>query len=163
MAVPCGDQRDYDFAKNFDIPIKNIFKDVSIENEAFTDKRTSVIDNSDFLSGLTYKEAMKIVIQELEAQGSGKGTINYRLRDAIFSRRRYWGEPIPVYYKDKLPQPLELKHLPLNLPEVEKYLPTPKGAPPLGNAETWAWDTQKEKGVDNKLIDHQTIKLQLHL
>ena len=157
MAVPCGDQRDYDFAKHFDIPIKNIFKDVSIEEEAFTDKGTAVIDHSDFLTGLSYKEAMKTVIHQLEKQGSGEGTINYRLRDAIFSRQRYWGEPIPVYYKNKLPQPLELKHLPLNLPEVEKYLPTPEGAPPLGNAESWAWDIQKEKVVDNKLIDNKTI------
>jgi leucyl-tRNA synthetase len=157
MAVPCGDKRDYDFAKHFDIPIKNIFKEVSIEKEAFTDKGTAVIDHSDFLTGLSYKEAMKTVIHQLEKQGSGEGTINYRLRDAIFSRQRYWGEPIPVYYKNKLPQPLELKHLPLNLPEVEKYLPTPEGAPPLGNAESWAWDTQKEKVVDNKLIDNKTI------
>jgi leucyl-tRNA synthetase len=157
MAVPCGDQRDYDFAKHFDIPIKNIFKDVSIEQEAFTDKGTAVIDHSDFLTGLSYREAMKTVIDQLEKQGSGEGTINYRLRDAIFSRQRYWGEPIPIYYKNKLPQPLELKHLPLNLPEVEKYLPTPEGAPPLGNAESWAWDTQEEKVVDNKLIDNKTI------
>ena len=157
MAVPCGDQRDYDFAKHFDIPIKNIFKDVSIEEEAFTDKGTAVIDHSDFLTGLSYKEAMKTVIDQLEKQGSGEGTINYRLRDAIFSRQRYWGEPIPIYYKNKLPQPLELKHLPLNLPEVEKYLPTPEGAPPLGNAESWAWDTQEEKVVDNKLIDNKII------
>lgn len=157
MAVPCGDQRDYDFAKHFDIPIKNIFKNVSIKEEAFTDKGTAVIDHSDFLTGLSYKEAMKTVIHQLEKQGSGEGTINYRLRDAIFSRQRYWGEPIPIYYKNKLPQPLELKHLPLNLPEVEKYLPTPEGAPPLGNAESWAWDTQEEKVVDNKLIDNKTI------
>ena len=157
MAVPCGDQRDYDFAKHFDIPIKNIFKDISIEEEAFMDKGTAVIDHSDFLTGLSYKEAMKTVIHQLEKQGSGEGTINYRLRDAIFSRQRYWGEPIPVYYKNKLPQPLELKHLPLNLPEIEKYLPTPEGAPPLGNAESWAWDIQKEKVVDNKLIDNKTI------
>ena len=157
MAVPCGDQRDYNFAKHFDIPIKNIFKNVSIKEEAFTDKGTAVIDHSDFLTGLSYKEAMKTVIHQLEKQGSGEGTINYRLRDAIFSRQRYWGEPIPIYYKNKLPQPLELKHLPLNLPEVEKYLPTPEGAPPLGNAESWAWDTQEEKVVDNKLIDNKTI------
>jgi leucyl-tRNA synthetase len=157
MAVPCGDQRDYDFAKHFDIPIKNIFNNVSIEEEAFTDKGTAIIDHSEFLSGLSYKEAMKRSISELEAQGSGKGTINYRLRDAIFSRQRYWGEPIPVYYKDNLPQPLELKNLPLSLPEVEKYLPTPEGAPPLGNAETWAWDTQKEQVVDNTLIDNKII------
>ena len=157
MAVPCGDQRDYDFAKHFDLPIKNIFSGVSIEKEAFTDKGTTVIDHSDFLTGLSYEEAMKTVIKALEDQGSGEGTINYRLRDAIFSRQRYWGEPIPMYYQEGLPQPLDLKHLPLTLPEVEKYLPTPEGAPPLGNAETWAWDTQKEQVVANVLIDHKTV------
>jgi leucyl-tRNA synthetase len=157
MAVPCGDQRDYDFAKYFDLPIKNIFSGVSIEKEAFTDKGTTVIDHSDFLTGLSYEEAMKTVIKALEDQGSGEGTINYRLRDAIFSRQRYWGEPIPMYYQEGLPQPLDLKHLPLTLPEVEKYLPTPEGAPPLGNAETWAWDTQKEQVVANVLIDHKTV------
>ena len=157
MAVPCGDQREYDFAKHFDLPIKNIFSGVSIEKEAFTDKGTTVIDHSDFLTGLSYEEAMKTVIKALEDQGSGEGTINYRLRDAIFSRQRYWGEPIPMYYQEGLPQPLDLKHLPLTLPEVEKYLPTPEGAPPLGNAETWAWDTQKEQVVANVLIDHKTV------
>ena len=157
MAVPCGDQRDYDFAKHFDLPIKNIFSGASIEKEAFTDKGTTVIDHSDFLTGLSYEEAMKTVIKALEDQGSGEGTINYRLRDAIFSRQRYWGEPIPMYYQEGLPQPLDLKHLPLTLPEVEKYLPTPEGAPPLGNAETWAWDTQKEQVVANVLIDHKTV------
>ena len=157
MAVPCGDQRDYDFAKHFDLPIKNIFSSASIEKEAFTDKGTTVIDHSDFLTGLSYEEAMKTVIKALEDQGSGEGTINYRLRDAIFSRQRYWGEPIPMYYQEGLPQPLDLKHLPLTLPEVEKYLPTPEGAPPLGNAETWAWDTQKEQVVANVLIDHKTV------
>jgi len=157
MAVPCGDQRDYDFAKHFDLPIKNIFSSASIEKEAFTDKGTTVIDHSDFLTGLSYEEAMKTVIKALEDQGSGEGTINYRLRDAIFSRQRYWGEPIPMYYQEGLPQPLDLKHLPLTLPEVEKYLPTPEGAPPLGNAETWAWDTQKEQVVANVLTDHKTV------
>ena len=157
MAVPCGDQRDYDFAKHFDIPIKNIFKNISIENEAYTDKGTAIIDQSDFLSGLPYNEAMKTIIKALEKQYSGEGTINYRLRDAIFSRQRYWGEPIPIYYKNKLPQPLELRHLPLQLPEIEKYLPTRKGAPPLGNAEIWAWDTEKEKVVENKKIDNKKI------
>ena len=107
MAVPCGDQRDYDFAKHFNIPIKNIFKDVSIEKEAYTDKANTVIDHSDFLNGLTYKEAMNQVIKVLEEKGSGAGTINYKLRDAVFSRQRYWGEPIPVYYKNGMPQAIE--------------------------------------------------------
>ena len=157
MAVPCGDQRDYDFAKTFDLPIKNIFRGISIAEEAFTDKGNTVIDHSDFLTGLKYKEALKVVIQELEKQGYGEGTVNYRLRDAIFSRQRYWGEPIPVYYKNQQPQALDFKHLPLRLPEVENYLPTAEGAPPLGNAEYWAWDTQKEKVVANKEIDHKVV------
>ena len=99
---------------------------------------------------------MKTVIDQLEKQGSGEGTINYRLRDAIFGRQRYWGEPIPIYYKNKLPQPLELKHLPLNLPgrEIPAY---PRRSSSFGNAESWAWDTQEEKVVDNKLIDNKTI------
>ena len=108
MAVPCGDQRDYDFAKKFNIPIKNIFKGVSIDKEAYTKKENTIIDNSDFLTNLTYSEAMSRIIEELENKECGEGTINYRLRDAIFSRQRYWGEPIPIYYKDKLPQPLNL-------------------------------------------------------
>ena len=157
MAVPCGDQRDYDFAKHFGIPIKNIFKGVSIEKEAFTDKENTTIDNSDFLTGLSYQEAMDKVIEALEEKECGTGTINYRLRDAIFSRQRYWGEPIPVYYKEQMPQPLTLEDLPLELPEVENYLPTSEGAPPLGNAEKWAWDTVSKKVVVNEKIDHQTV------
>ena len=157
MAVPCGDQRDYDFAKHFEIPIKNIFKGVSIEKEAFTDKENTTIDNSDFLTGLSYQEAMDKVIEALEEKGCGTGTINYRLRDAIFSRQRYWGEPIPMYYKEQMPEPLTLEDLPLELPEVENYLPTSEGAPPLGNAQKWAWDTVSKKVVENEKIDHQTI------
>jgi leucyl-tRNA synthetase len=157
MAVPCGDQRDYDFAKHFGIPIKNIFKGVSIEKEAFTDKENTTIDNSDFLTGLSCQEAMDKVIEALEEKECGTGTINYRLRDAIFSRQRYWGEPIPMYYKEQMPQPLTLEDLPLELPEVENYLPTSEGAPPLGNAEKWAWDTVSKKVVENEKIDHQTV------
>ncbi|HSJ12439.1 MAG TPA: class I tRNA ligase family protein, partial [Gillisia sp.] len=103
MAVPCGDQRDYDFAKHFNIPIKNIFQDVDISEEAFAGKDGTVITDSDFLSGLEYKEALKRVILELERIGQGKGKTNYRLRDAVFSRQRYWGEPFPVYYVNGLP------------------------------------------------------------
>jgi leucyl-tRNA synthetase len=157
MAVPCGDQRDYDFAKHFDIPIKNIFKSVSIEKEAYIDKTNAVIDHSDFLSGLPYKEAMKTVISVLEEKRCGEGTINYRLRDAVFSRQRYWGEPIPMYYKDGMPQPLGLEDLPLSLPEVENYLPTPQGAPPLGNAVKWAWNEKDRIVVSNNAIDHKTV------
>ncbi|MDY8134995.1 leucine--tRNA ligase [Aquimarina sp. 2201CG5-10] len=157
MAVPCGDQRDYDFAKHFDIKIPNIFEGVDISEEAFADKEKTVIGNSDFLNGLNYKKATKRAIYELEQLGQGVGKINYRLRDAVFSRQRYWGEPFPVYYVDGMPQMIDLKHLPIQLPEVEKYLPTETGEPPLGRATVWAWDTNENKVVDNDQIDHKTI------
>ena len=158
MAVPCGDQRDYDFAKHFDIPIKNIFADTDISEAAYADKSGGVkLQDSGFLNGLEYKAAMTAVIQHLEEKGCGEGTINYRLRDAIFSRQRYWGEPIPVYYKNGLPVPLDEKHLPLELPKVENYLPTADGAPPLGNATHWAWDTAAEQVVENSRVDHETV------
>ncbi|AXT56959.1 leucine--tRNA ligase [Aquimarina sp. AD1] len=157
MAVPCGDQRDYDFAKHFDIDIPNIFEGVDISEEAFADKDNTIIANSDFLNGLKYKKAVKTAIYELEKLGQGKGKINYRLRDAVFSRQRYWGEPFPVYYVDSMPQMIELKHLPIELPEVEKYLPTETGEPPLGRADVWAWDTTKNEVVSNDFIDHDTV------
>ncbi|MDA9358954.1 leucine--tRNA ligase [Flavobacteriaceae bacterium] len=157
MAVPCGDQRDYDFAKHFNIPIRNIFEGADISKEAFTEKGKTQITDSDFLNGLAYKEAMASVIERLEKDGSGEGTINYRLRDAIFSRQRYWGEPIPVYYKEGLPVCLKPENLPLILPEVEQYLPTPEGAPPLGNATIWAWDAANEKVVPNTEINDTTV------
>lgn len=157
MAVPCGDQRDYDFAKHYKLPIPNIFDGVDISEEAFADKENTVIANSDFLDGLTYKEATSKVIEALEAKGAGYGKVNYRLRDAVFSRQRYWGEPFPVYYKDELPQMIETEHLPLVLPEVEKYLPTEDGDPPLGRADVWAWDTVGKAVVSNELIDHKTV------
>jgi len=157
MAVPCGDQRDYDFAKHYNIDIPNIFEGVDISEEAFADKATTIIANSDFLNGLSYKEATKKVIAELEKIGHGVGKVNYRLRDAVFSRQRYWGEPFPVYYVDGMPQMIDLEHLPLELPEVEKYLPTETGEPPLGNATDWAWDTKKNEVVSNDLIDHKTV------
>ena len=158
MAVPCGDQRDYDFAKHFDIPIKNIFADTNISEAAYADKSGGVkLQDSGFLNGLEYKAAMTAVIQHIEEKGCGEGTINYRLRDAIFSRQRYWGEPIPVYYKNGLPVPLDEKHLPLELPKVENYLPTADGAPPLGNATHWAWDTAAEQVVENSRVDHETV------
>lgn len=157
MSVPCGDQRDYDFAKHFNIPIPNIFEGVDISEEAFSDKGTTVIANSDFLDGLPYKKAVKRVIFELEKMGQGEGKINYRLRDAVFSRQRYWGEPFPVYYVDGLPQMIEAAHLPITLPEVEKYLPTETGEPPLGNATVWAWDRLKAEVVKNELIDNVNV------
>ncbi|OQD44502.1 leucine--tRNA ligase [Croceivirga radicis] len=158
MAVPCGDQRDYDFAKHFNIAIPNIFDGVDISEEAFADKANTVIANSDFLNGLSYKEATQKAIAELEAIGQGKGKINYRLRDAVFSRQRYWGEPFPVYYDaNGLPQMIAEEYLPIALPEVEKYLPTETGEPPLGNATTWAWDTANARVVANDAIDGKTI------
>jgi leucyl-tRNA synthetase len=157
MAVPCGDQRDYDFAKHFDIPIPNIFEGVDITEAAHTDKDGTKIANSDFLSGLKYKKALKLAIFEMEKRGIGYGKINYRLRDAVFSRQRYWGEPFPVYYKDGMPQMIDAKHLPIVLPEVEKYLPTEGGDPPLGRAETWAWDARAKKVVSNEKLKNKTV------
>ena len=157
MAVPCGDQRDYDFAKHFNIKIPNIFEGVDIANESYTDKVNAIIGNSDFLNGLPYKEASEKAIEALEAQKHGLGKTNYRLRDAVFSRQRYWGEPFPVYYKDGMPQMITKDHLPITLPEVEKYLPTEKGEPPLGRADVWAWDTLQNAVVKNSLIDHKSI------
>ncbi|TLF46801.1 leucine--tRNA ligase [Maribacter aurantiacus] len=153
MSVPCGDQRDYDFAKHFDIPIPNIFEGVDISEEAFADKDNTVIANSDFLNGLPYKKAVKRAIFELEKIGQGKGKVNYRLRDAVFSRQRYWGEPFPVYYDaDGMPQMLDEKFLPLELPEVDKYLPTETGEPPLGNAKKWHW---LQYGNDGKVVSKE--------
>ena len=157
MAVPCGDQRDYDFAKKFEIPIPNIFEGVDISKEAHTGKDATKIANSDFLSGLKYKKALKLSIFEMEKRGFGYGKINYRLRDAVFSRQRYWGEPFPVYYKDGMPQMIDAKHLPIVLPEVEKYIPTEDGKPPLGNATAWAWDSRAKKVVSNEKLKNKTV------
>ena len=157
MAVPCGDQRDYDFAQHFDIPIKNIFEGIDISEKAHSEKEGTIIANSDFINGLSYKEATDKVIQKLEKKHRGAKEINYRLRDAVFSRQRYWGEPFPVYYKDGLPQMIAAKYLPIRLPEVEKYLPTKTGEPPLGRADVWAWDTNSNKIVSNKYIDNIII------
>ena len=157
MAVPCGDQRDYDFAKHFGISIPNIFENVDISEAAYTNKEGIVISNSDFLTGLTYKKALKLAIHELEKQGIGYGKINYRLRDAVFSRQRYWGEPFPVYYKDGMPQMIDAKHLPIVLPEVAKYLPTESGEPPLGRADVWAWDSRGKKVVSNEKLKNKTV------
>ena len=142
MAVPAGDQRDYDFAKHFGIEIKNIFDDVDISAEAYGSKDNVKLMNSDFLDGMNYKQATRAVIEALEGIGQGRGKTNYRLRDAVFSRQRYWGEPFPVYYVNGMPQMIDKAHLPVRLPEVEKYLPTEDGQPPLGNAKEWFWDTQ---------------------
>ena len=173
MAVPCGDERDYAFANFFKgqngMPeIKNIFSPLTpkggiseaenlIEKEAYTSKEGFVLNNSDFLNGLNYKEATQKIIEELEKINQGKGKINYRLRDAVFSRQRYWGEPFPVYYVNGLPQMIDKKYLPIALPEVENYLPTEDGQPPLGNATVWAWDSVRCSVVSVQLIDNKTI------
>ena len=157
MAVPCGDQRDYDFAKHFDISIPNIFDGVDISEEAYGSKENVKIANSDFLNGMNYKKASKRAIYELEQIGQGQGKTNYRLRDAVFSRQRYWGEPFPVYYVNDMPQMIDKAHLPIVLPEVEKYLPTEEGEPPLGRADVWAWDTESNTVVSNDKINNTTI------
>lgn len=157
MAVPCGDSRDYDFAKHFDLDIPNIFDGIDISEQAYSSKDNCKMANSDFLNGLDYKEATTKVIVALEELNQGYGKVNFRLRDAVFSRQRYWGEPFPVYYVNGLPKMIEKQHLPIALPEVEKYLPTETGEPPLGNANVWAWDTQNHEVVHNDKIDHQSI------
>jgi leucyl-tRNA synthetase len=157
MSVPCGDQRDYDFAKHFNISIPNIFEGVDISEEAFASKDHVVIANSDFLSGLNYKKAAKLAIYELEKLGQGQGKTNYRLRDAVFSRQRYWGEPFPVYYVNGMPQMIDKAHLPIKLPEVEKYLPTETGEPPLGNATDWAWCKGTNSVVSNDKINNTSV------
>lgn len=139
MAVPCGDQRDWDFAKHFGIEIKNIFKDIDISEAAYTEK-DAVIANSDFLNDLPAKKAIKTAIYEIEKRGFGKGKTQYRLRDAVFSRQRYWGEPFPVFYKGETPYLVDDKDLPITLPEVDKYLPTEDGEPPLARANKEDWN-----------------------
>ncbi|HET7360992.1 MAG TPA: class I tRNA ligase family protein, partial [Salinimicrobium sp.] len=158
MAVPGGDQRDYDFAKHFDLPIINVFEGADISEEAYSGKdEGAIITNSGFLNGLPYKKAIKKVINELEKTGRGKGKINYRLRDAVFSRQRYWGEPFPIYYKNDMPHTIPEACLPLKLPEVEKYLPTETGEPPLGNAKNWYWNEKECSVVSNQLAGEKNI------
>jgi len=162
MAVPCGDERDYAFANFFKgqngmQEIKNIFANVDISEAAYGSKDNVEITASDFLNGLNYKDATAKAIYKLEEIGQGKGKTNYRLRDAVFSRQRYWGEPFPVYYVNGLPKMIDTQHLPIILPEVEKYLPTEDGLPPLGNAAVWAWDTKQNKVVATDLVDNVSI------
>jgi len=157
MAVPAGDERDFAFAKHFDIEIKNIF-DQDISEKAFTEKEGMVYQNSEFLNGCdSYDKAVKSVVEYLENHKVGKSKINYRQRDAIFSRQRYWGEPVPIYYENEMPYTLPVSALPLELPEVEKYLPTEDGDPPLGNAKNFAWDKINQKVVSTELIDNQNV------
>ncbi len=158
MAVPCGDERDYAFANFFKgtqgMPeIINIFNQ-DISEAAYGEKGGFELVNSDFLNGLDYKNGTKKAIEASEEIGAGNAKVNYRLRDAVFSRQRYWGEPFPVFYVNGLPQMIDKKHLPIVLPEVEKYLPTEDGQPPLGNATVWAWDVEKSGVVSCELIDN---------
>lgn len=156
MAVPAHDSRDYAFAKHFNLPIVPLIEGCDVSEESF-DAKEGIMMNSGFLDGLTVKEAITKAKQYIEEKGLGKVKINYRLRDAIFSRQRYWGEPFPVYYKNGLPYMLPMESLPLCLPEIDKYLPTESGEPPLGRATVWAWDEVNKKVVENNKIDHKTI------
>ncbi len=157
MAVPAHDERDHRFAKKFGLEIvKVVNTDVDTQEESF-DSKDSTCVNSDFLDGLNYNDAKSKIISEIEARKIGSGTVNFRQRDAIFSRQRYWGEPVPIYYKDEMPYTLPASALPLELPEVEKYLPTEDGDPPLGNAKDFAWDEVNQKVVSVDLINNETV------
>ncbi len=136
MAVPAHDQRDYEFAKHFGLPIIEVVSGGDISESSY-DAKEGILINSNFINGMSVKEAVQAVTERLEEMGIGQGAINYRLRDAIFSRQRYWGEPFPIYYKDGIPYPLDESELPLRLPGVDKYLPTETGEPPLARAKEW--------------------------
>ena len=157
MAVPAHDERDHRFAKKFGLDIVNVIENDQDIQEASYDSKDSVCVNSEFLNGLNYDDAKSKIISEIENRGIGHGTTNYRQRDAIFSRQRYWGEPVPVYYKNEMPYTLPVSALPLELPEVEKYLPTEDGDPPLGNAKNFAWDEKNQNVVSVELIDNETV------
>lgn len=143
MAVPGGDQRDYDFAKHFDLPIAPVFENTDISEGANPTKEGMII-NEGLLFGLTHDEGVKAAIDFLEEKGIGSGKVNYRLRDAIFARQRYWGEPVPIYFKDGLPYPVAVEDLPIILPEIDKYLPTEDGDPPLGRATDFNYTPKGE-------------------
>jgi leucyl-tRNA synthetase len=147
MAVPAHDERDFKFANHFEIPIRKVISPTNeshdMEKAAWTEKEGTLI-NSDFLNGLTVKQAISRAIEEIAKNGFGKGRVNYRLRDAVFGRQRYWGEPIPIYYQEETPFALEESELPLNLPEVDKYLPTEDGEPPLARANNWKYNAEFE-------------------
>ena len=157
MAVPSGDQRDYDFAKKFNLEIKNIFKGIDISKSAFEEKSNFTLENSDFLDNLSFSDAVDKIILEIEKKDIGKSKIQYKLRDAIFSRQRYWGEPIPIYYRNSEPVALSLSDLPLELPEVDNFLPTKNGDSPLGNSKKWAWDLKNKAVVENNLINDRDV------
>jgi len=156
MAVPAHDSRDYTFAKHFGLPIVPLVEGCDVSEESF-DAKEGIVMNSGFLNGLTVKEAIQKAKEYIKENNLGRVKTNYRLRDATFSRQRYWGEPFPVYYKDNLPYMLPLECLPLELPDVDKFLPTETGEPPLGRATKWAWDTVNNKVVDTTEVNNTTI------
>lgn len=166
MAVPAHDSRDYAFAKHFGLPIVPLVEGCDVSQESF-DAKEGIVTNSpkagvspyiDFsLNGLTIKEAIAATKEYVKSHNLGRVKVNYRLRDAIFSRQRYWGEPFPVYYKDNMPYMIPEECLPLELPEVSKFLPTENGEPPLGHATHWAWDEANKCVTDNSRIDHKTV------
>ncbi len=166
MAVPAHDSRDYAFAKHFNLPIIPLVEGCDVSEESF-DAKEGIVTNSpregvepyiDFsLNGLTIKEAIAATKKYVKEHNLGRVKVNYRLRDAIFSRQRYWGEPFPVYYKNGIPCMIPEECLPLELPEVDKFLPTETGEPPLGNATIWAWDEVNKQVVENTMIDNQTV------
>ena len=160
MAVPAHDSRDYAFAKHFNLPIIPLIEGADISEESFDAKEGIVMNSSNgefSLNGLTVKEAIQKTKEYVTNKKLGRVKVNFRLRDAIFSRQRYWGEPFPVYYKDGMPYMIPEECLPLQLPEVSHYKPTEDGQPPLGNAKKWAWDTKNNQVVDNNLIDNTVV------
>jgi leucyl-tRNA synthetase len=160
MAVPAHDSRDYAFAKHFNLPIIPLIEGADVSEESY-DAKEGIMCNSASskfsLNGLTVKEAIAATKKFVTEQGLGRVKVNYRLRDAIFSRQRYWGEPFPVYYKDDMPYMIPKECLPLELPEIDKYQPTETGEPPLGRAKIWAWDTKTDKVVSKDLIDNKSV------
>ena len=164
MAVPAHDSRDYAFARHFQLPIVPLIEGADVSQESFDAKEGTVmnspregVNSTLMLNGLTVQEAIAKTKAFIAEQGIGQVKVNYRLRDAIFSRQRYWGEPFPVYYKDDMPYMIPEDCLPLQLPEIDAYKPTESGEPPLGRAEKWAWDTEKRCVVEKRLIDHKTV------
>lgn len=164
MAVPAHDSRDYAFAKHFGLPIRPLIEGADVSEESFDAKEGIVINSpikpiegSFSLNGLTVKEAIAATKKYVTERGLGKVKVNYRLRDAIFSRQRYWGEPFPVYYKDGMPYMVPEECLPLELSAIDKFEPTETGEPPLGRAKIWAWDEENKTIVDKELIDNKTI------
>ena len=156
MAVPAHDSRDYAFAKHFNLPIIPLIEGADVSEQSF-DAKEGVMINSGFLNGMQVKDAIQAMKEHITNTGLGRVKVNYRLRDAVFSRQRYWGEPFPVYYKDGMPYMLPEECLPLLLPEVSDFKPTTTGEPPLGNADLWAWDTVNNKVVSKSLIDNVSV------